>query len=101
MQVTDVPLQDLPQNVKHILESYAANLDVQVVSQFVQRLIDAVLETIPEGNNKQAPKAKVCNWQAAHAVWIRVLHQTALASQPVPDACALHVQCSWFRRASG
>ena len=60
LQVTDIPLQDLPQDVKHILESYAAHLDIQVVSQFVQRLVEAVLETVPEGNSKQAvPKAKV------------------------------------------
>ena len=91
VQVTDVPLQDLPHDVKHILESYAASLDVQVVSQFVQRLIDAILETVPEGNNKQAPKAKVSDWQAAHAVQTCVLHWIAPACAAVPDGCA------WYR----
>ncbi|DBB03869.1 TPA: hypothetical protein ACH3X1_012957 [Trebouxia sp. C0004] len=60
-KVTDVPLQDLPQEVKHILEKYAVQLDVHVVSQFIQHILEAVLETVPlDGNLKHGiPKAKV------------------------------------------
>ena len=60
MQVTDIPLQDLPLDVKHHLENYAAHLDVHVVSQFIMNILSAILETVPEGNIKQTvPKAKV------------------------------------------
>lgn len=60
MQVTDIPLQDLPLDVKHHLENYAAHLDAHVVSQFIMNILSAILETVPEGNSKQtAPKAKV------------------------------------------
>ena len=60
VQVTDIPLQDLPLEVKHILESYAAHLDVHIVSQFIMNILAAILETVPEGASKQSvPKAKV------------------------------------------
>lgn len=62
MQVTDIPLQDLPLEVKHILENFAAHLDVPVVSQFIMNILAAILETVPEGNSRQSlPKAKVPN----------------------------------------
>ena len=60
VQVTDIPLQDLPLEVKHVLENFAAHLDVPVVSEFIMIILAAILETVPEGNNKQSvPKAKV------------------------------------------
>lgn len=60
LQVTDVPLQDLPIEVKSLLETYAAKLNIHVVAQFVQNLIDAVAEAVPQTSNRQpAPKAKV------------------------------------------
>lgn len=59
-QVTDIPLQDLPLEVKHVLENFAAHLDVPVVSQFIMNILAAILETVPEANSKQSvPKAKV------------------------------------------
>ena len=78
LQVTDVPLQDLPQEVKHILEKYAAQLDVHIVSQFVQNILEAVLETVPlDGNLKHGiPKAKVCCKHAhTRQCWL-CLHKT-------------------------
>ena len=60
LQVTDIPLQDLPLEVKHILENYAAHLDVHVVSEFIMSILAAILETVPEGkSNQSVPKAKV------------------------------------------
>ena len=60
LQVTDVPVQDLPIEVKSVLETYAAKLQVHVVAQFLQSLIDAVLEAVPDASSRQAvPKAKV------------------------------------------
>ena len=60
MQVTDVPLQDLPIEVKSLLEMYATQLNVHVVAEFVQSLIDAVLEAVPDASSRQqVPKAKV------------------------------------------
>ena len=60
VQVTDIPLQDLPLEVKHVLENFAAHLDIPVVSQFIMNILAAILETVPEGNSKQSvPKAKV------------------------------------------
>ncbi|KAL3154375.1 hypothetical protein ABBQ32_013852 [Trebouxia sp. C0010 RCD-2024] len=59
-KVTDIPLQDLPLEVKHVLENFAAHLDVPVVSQFIMNILAAILETVPEANSKQSvPKAKV------------------------------------------
>lgn len=58
--MTDIPLQDLPLEVKHILEKYAAHLDVHVVSEFIMIILAAILETVPEGkSNQSVPKAKV------------------------------------------
>lgn len=78
LQVTDVPLQDLPQEVKHILEKYAAQLDVHIVSQFVQNILEAVLETVPlDGNLKHGiPKAKVCCKHAHTQQFWLCFHET-------------------------
>ena len=68
VQVTDIPLQDLPLEVKHHLENYAAQLDVHIISQFIANILAAVLETVPEGNSKQTvPKAKV-NHSSKHCM---------------------------------
>ena len=62
--MTDIPLQDLPLEVKHILENYAAHLDVHVVSEFIMNILAAILETVPEGkSNQSVPKAKVSQKQ--------------------------------------
>ena len=75
LQVTDIPLQDLPLEVKHVLEKYAAHLDVHVVSEFIMIILAAILETVPEGkSNQSVPKAKVSQrlqqliWQGMHGV---------------------------------
>lgn len=69
-----MPLQDLPQDVKHILEKFAAQLDVHVVSQFIQNILDAVLETVPDGGSKQAiPKAKVSQSGPSEASLVMLL----------------------------
>lgn len=87
-----MPLQDLPEDVKHILEKYAAQLDVNVVSQFVQNILEAVLETVPEGGSKQAvPKAKVTDQLilACRFLSMAVCHVTNAVLPPGKVTCAV------------